>query len=419
MFNVRNGVLYVEGVSTVELAEKLGTPLYITSKALLEKNIEAYKSAFPNAEILYAVKANNNLSIMRIIAKHGFGADVFSGGELYMARIAGFEPEKILFNGNSKSDWEIEMGVKCGVMFSVDSFDELYTLQKIAERENRVVKIAFRVNPDIDPKTHPKIATGLRTSKFGIPWENAVEAYEKASKLPNVEPVGIHCHIGSQIKEISPFVEALNKLFDLALNLEGLGINVEFIDIGGGLAIDYTGEGAPTPKDFAEKIMPVFEERKKDLSSDPKLYLEPGRSLVGNTTILLTRVNAVKRAYKNFVAVDAGFNLLIRPVLYNAYHRVAVANKMDRDAEEVYTVVGPICESGDVLAEDRRLPKVEKGDLIAVFDTGAYGFVMSSQYNGRPRCAEVLVDGDRYYVTRYAETFGDLIYKQNIPDFLL
>jgi len=419
MFKVVDGVLHVEDVSVVELAEKLGTPIYITSKAKLEENIDAYKNAFPEAEILYAVKANNNLAIMRIIARHGFGADVFSGGELYMAKLAGFPSDKILFNGNSKSDEEIEMGINCNVKFSVDSLDELYTVQEIAERKGKVVEIAFRVNPEIDPKTHPKIATGLKTSKFGIPWNMALEAYRKAVELPNVKPVGIHCHIGSQIKEIDPFVEALNKLFDLAVEVEKIGAEIEFLDLGGGLAIDYTGEGAPTPKDFANAILPVFKERSKELSSNPKLHLEPGRSLVGNTTILLTKVNAVKKAYKNFVAVDAGFNLLIRPAMYNAYHRVAVANKMDKPDEDVYTIVGPICESGDVLAEDRKLPKVEKGDLIAIFDTGAYGFVMSSQYNGRPRCAEVLVDGSRWYVIRERESYGDLIYKQRIPEFLL
>jgi len=419
MFKVIDGILHVEDVSVVELAKELGTPLYITSKAKLEENINAYKSAFPNAELLYAVKANNNLAIMRIIAKHGFGADVFSGGELYMAKLAGFDSDKILFNGNSKSDEEIAMGVRAGVKFSVDSLDELYTLSQIAKQEGIEVDIAFRVNPDISPKTHPKIATGLKTSKFGIPWEEVVSAYQTAMDLPNVNPVGIHCHIGSQIKEFEPFVLALNKLFDLALKLEEMGLEIEFLDLGGGLAIDYTGEGAPTPKDFAKAILPVYEERLKELKSKPRLWLEPGRSIVGNTTILLTRVNTVKRAYKNFMAVDAGFNLLIRPVLYQAYHRVAVANKMDKPAKDVYTIVGPICESGDILAEDRKLPKVEKGDLIAIFDTGAYGFVMSSQYNGRPRCAEVLVDGDRWYVIREREDFYDLINKQKIPDFLL
>ncbi len=416
MFRVIDGTLHVEGVSTVRLAEELGTPLYVTSMAKLIENIRAYKSAFPDAKILYAVKANNNLTIMRIIAKEGLGADVFSGGELYMARIAGFED--ILFNGNSKSDEEIRMGIRADVMFSVDSLDELNTISEIAEEEGKEVEIAFRVNPDISPRTHPKISTGLRTSKFGIPWNDCLDAYERAMKTPNVDPVGIHCHIGSQIRDLEPFVEALNRLFDLAVKLEEKGLNIEFIDIGGGLGIDYDGKGAPSPRDLADRIIPVYERRKADMKSKPELWLEPGRSIVGNTTILLTRVNAVKKAYRNFVAVDAGFNLLIRPVLYNAYHRVAVANKMDRECEEVYTIVGPICESGDVIAEERKLPRVEKGDLIVIFDTGAYGFVMSSQYNGRPRCAEVLVDGDRWYVIRERENYYDLINKQIIPEFL-
>ena len=419
MFKSINGHLYIEDVDVVELANKLGTPLYITSKAKLEENIKAYKDAFPDAGLLYAVKANNNLAIMRIIAKHGFGADVFSGGELYMALLAGFKPETILFNGNSKSVEEIRMGVKVGVKFSVDSIDELYTISEIAEEEGKEVEIAFRVNPDISPKTHPKISTGLKTSKFGIPWEDVLDAYKLALKLPNIIPIGVHCHIGSQITELSPFVEALNKLFDIAVKLEDLGIEIKFLDLGGGLGIDYEGKGAPTPKDLANAILPVFEKRKKELRSDPQLWLEPGRSIVGNTTILLTRVNAVKKSYKNFVAVDAGFNLLIRPVLYNAYHRVVVANKMDHPPEEVYSIVGPICESGDVLAEDRKLPKIEKGDLIAILDTGAYGFVMSSQYNGRPRCAEILIDGSNWYVIREKESYYDLISKQIIPDILL
>jgi len=419
MFKSVDDILHVEGVSVKELAEKVGTPLYITSKAQLEQNIKAYREAFPNVKFLYAVKANNNLSIMRIVAKNGFGADVFSDGELYLALLAGFKPEEILFNGNSKSDEEIKMGVRTGVKFSVDSIDELYAISEIAVQENKEVKIAFRINPDISPQTHPKIATGLKTSKFGIPWEEVIDAYRLAVELPNVIPCGIHCHIGSQILDVSPFVEALNRLFDVALKIEELGVEIEFLDLGGGLGIDYTGKGAPTPKDFANAILPVFDERIKELKSKPELWLEPGRSIVGNTTILLTKVNAVKRAYKNFVAVDAGFNLLLRPAMYGAYHRVAVANKMDREAEETYTIVGPICESGDVLAEDRNLPRVEKGDLIAVFDAGAYGFSMSSQYNGRRRCAEILVDGSKWYITREEESYYDIVGKQIIPDFLL
>jgi diaminopimelate decarboxylase len=419
MFSQRDGILMIEDVPVTEIVEEIGTPVYITSKSILETNLNAYLESFSKAEILYAVKANNNLSIMRIISSKGFGADVFSDGELYLALLARFDHSKILFNGNSKSREEIEMGVNADVRFSVDNLDELYLLSEIAKESGKEVEIAFRVNPDVNPETHPKIATGLKTSKFGIPAEMILKAYQEALKVKSVVPVGIHCHIGSQILELSPFVEALNRIFDISIELEKLGVNLDFIDLGGGLGIDYDGKGSPSPAEFASAILPIFEERSSDLKSDPVLWLEPGRSIVGNTTVLITQVNAVKRAYKNFVAVDAGFNLLIRPAMYNAYHRVAVANKMDRGEEETYTIVGPICESGDVLAEDRRLPRIERGDLIAIFDAGAYGFVMSSQYNGRVRCPEILVDGERWYVIREKENYGDLIAKQRIPEWLM
>jgi diaminopimelate decarboxylase len=418
MFSQRDGILHVEEVPVTEIVEEVGTPVYITSRLQLENNIEAYKDAFPGAGLLYAVKANNNLSVMRIIANSDFGADVFSDGELYLALLADFKKERILFNGNSKSDDEIEMGVRVGVKFSVDNLDEIHTISEVAGREGREVEVAFRINPDINPETHPKIATGLKTSKFGIPWENVVDAYRLAYELPSIVPAGIHCHIGSQITDLSPFVDALNKLFDVAKEIEKIGIELQFLDLGGGLGIDYEGKGAPTPGDFAKEIIPVYESRVAELNSDPQLWLEPGRSIVGNTTVLITRVNAVKKAYKNFVAVDAGFNLLIRPAMYGSYHRVAVANKMGRESEETYTIVGPICETGDVLASDRELPKIEKGDLIAIFDAGAYGFVMSSQYNGRLRCAEVIVDGKRWDVIREKEVFGDLVAKQRVPEWL-
>ncbi len=417
MLSRRNGVLFIEDVSAVEIAEQYGTPVYVTSKSQLERNIEAYKRAFPEAEKLYAVKANNNLALMKIIASSGFGADVFSSGELYLALLAGFKRERILFNGNSKSDSEIEMGISANVKFSVDSFDELSTIESIAEREGREVEIAFRINPDIDPKTHPKIATGLRESKFGIPEEEAIKVYEIALCMRKVIPKGIHCHIGSQILETSPFVSAMRKIGRIAMELEKLGVELEFIDMGGGLGIDYEGKGAITPEDLARDLLPAFEDVLSVLKSEPKLWLEPGRSIVGNTTILLTRVNAVKKGYRNFVAVDAGFNLLIRPAMYGAFHRVLVANK-EGGEEDIYTIVGPICESGDVLARDRRLPKIEKGDLIAILDAGAYGFSMSSQYNGRPRCAEVIVHGRRTALIRERETISDLISRQRIPEWI-
>jgi diaminopimelate decarboxylase len=417
MLSRRNGVLFIEDVSTVEIAEEYGTPVYVTSKSQLERNIEAYKRAFPKAEKLYAVKANNNLALMKIIALSGFGSDVFSSGELYLALLAGFKRERILFNGNSKSDSEIEMGISANVKFSVDSLDELNTIESIAEREGKKVEIAFRINPDIDPKTHPKIATGLRESKFGIPEEEAIKAYEIALSMKKVIPKGIHCHIGSQILETSPFVSAMRKIGRIAMELEKLGVELEFIDMGGGLGIDYEGRGAITPEDLARDFLPAFEDVLSVLKSEPKLWLEPGRSIVGNTTILLTRVNAVKKGYRNFVAVDAGFNLLIRPAMYGAYHRVLVANK-EGGEEDIYTIVGPICESGDVLAKDRKLPKVEKGDLIAILDAGAYGFSMSSQYNGRPRCAEVIVHCSRTALIRERETLSDLISRQRIPEWI-
>ncbi len=419
MFRPDGGILHVEGVPVTEIVNDVGTPVYITSKSILDSNIRAYKEAFRDAQLLYAVKANNNLSIMKIVSSHEFGADVFSDGELYLSLLAGFKKDKILFNGNSKSRMEIEKGVECGVKFSVDSLDELKTLSEVATEHGSEIEIAFRINPDVDPKTHPKIATGLRESKFGLQHDMAVEAYKLALQLDGVQPVGIHCHIGSQILDLPPFVHALHRVMDIVAKLEKEGVEFKFVDMGGGLGIDYEGKGAPTPKDLAEAILPEFEKRKAELKSDPELWLEPGRSIVGNTTILITRVNAVKKGYKNFVAVDAGFNLLIRPAMYNAFHRVAVANKMDGKEEETYTIVGPICESGDVLASDRKLPKVEAGDLIAIFDTGAYGFVMSSQYNGRPRCAEVLVSGSRWDVIRERESYGDLIEKQKIPEWLL
>ena len=415
MFSSKNGILHIEEVDFRKIVEKTGTPVYVTSKRILEENINAFKQHFGWCRILYAVKANNNLTLMKILSNAGFGADVFSAGELYLALLAGFDRDYILFNGNSKSDEEIEAGIEAGVKFSVDSFDELYTISEIAKSP---VKIAFRVNPDISPETHPKIATGLKTSKFGIPSEEIIDAYKQAVDLPNIHPVGIHCHIGSQITDTAPFVEELEKMFEIAVKVEKLGIKLEFLDMGGGFGIDYEG-GQTDIKQFADALKSVYLKGLEKLRAKPELWIEPGRSLVANTTVLITKVNSVKKAYKNFVAVDAGFNTLIRPAMYDAYHRVAVANKMDSVPEETYTIVGPICESGDILAKDRRLPKIEKGDYIVVFDTGAYGFVMSSQYNGRPRCAEILVDGDEFYIIRYAEKIGDLISNQIIPEKFL
>ncbi|MFA4934405.1 MAG: diaminopimelate decarboxylase [Candidatus Methanoperedens sp.] len=427
MFTIKNHIeiennhLVIGKADTTELANQYGTPLYVTNESRVVENFRAYMKAFPDADIYYAAKANGSFAILRLLAREGAGADVFSYGELYMAMLAGIPREKLLFNGNSKTDFELQKAVELGVKVSVDSRDELHTLSEIAQKAGNEVEIAFRVNPDVSPKTHPKISTGLRSSKFGIPSEEVVSVYREASELAGILPCGIHCHIGSQILDTAPFREAAEKMMNLVERVTALGIELKFVDMGSGLGIPYKKDEAhaPEPKDHADAILPVFEERTKALGISPKLILEPGRYIVGDTTILLTRVNTVKRAAKNFVGVDAGFNLLIRPAMYDSYHYTVVANKAASPPEETYTIVGPICETGDILAHDRKLPQIEKGDLIALLDAGAYGFSMSSQYNGRPRCAEVLVKDGEADVVRSAEDVGELMAKQRLPARLM
>ena len=424
------------GADVVELAERYETPLYITDETIIRANFRSYKTAFQSVDhaIYFAVKANGNLAILRILAAEGAGADVFSGGELQLVKSAGIPLHKVLFNGNSKSDEELREAVELQVQVSVDSLDELRTLSAVAGEVGKEAEIAIRVNPDVSPNVNPKIATGLRESKFGIPYHQIVSTYEDAAKLPNIAIKGIHCHIGSQILDVSVFREATEKMMGLVKGLYNRGIELEFVDLGGGLGIGYRNEekaSAPTPKDLAGAILPTFEEMLKSLGITPKLIVEPGRSIVGSASILVSKVNAVKKAFKHFVAVDAGFNLLIRPVMYDAYHEVVVANKcgaLPHDpaspvrayapATELYTVVGPICESGDIIARDRMLPEVIRGDLIAILDAGAYGFSMSSQYNGRPRCAELLVCDGAVDVIRSPERVEDLIRNQVIPERL-
>jgi len=416
MLDIKDNHLTVGGVDTVELAKEYKTPLYVTDENKLVKNFREYCSAFPDAEIYYAAKANWNLTILNILAREGAGADVFSSGELQMALKAGIPKEKILFNGNSKCDDELEMAINTSVKISVDSLDELKTLSEIAVKNDKVADIAFRVNPDVSPDTHPKISTGLRTSKFGIPHEEVVGAYRMASDLPNINSVGIHCHIGSQILDISVYKEAAERVMNLVEKISSF-VNLEFIDLGGGLGIGYhKGDKVPRPSELSEIVLTVVNNRSESLGLKPKLIIEPGRSIVGDTTILLSKVNTVKRADKNFVGIDAGFNLLVRPAMYDAYHEVVVANKAAGQPVETYSIVGPICETGDIMAKDRRLPEIVKGDLIAVLDSGAYGFSMSSQYNGRPRCAEVLITKGGPRLIRDKETFEDLVGRQIIPE---
>ncbi|MCX9084617.1 MAG: diaminopimelate decarboxylase [Candidatus Methanoperedens sp.] len=418
---IRNDHLIIGNVDTISLAEEFETPLYVTNESRVIKNFSAYREAFPEADIYYAAKANGSFAILRILARQGAGADVFSYGELYMALLAGIPREKILFNGNSKTNFELEKAVELSVKVSVDSLDELHTLSNLAHEAGKNVEIAFRVNPDVSPKTHPKISTGLRSSKFGIPSDEVVSAYNEAAGLPGITPAGIHCHIGSQILETTSFNEAAHKMMDLVEKVTKIGIDLKFVDMGSGLGIPYTkDEGhAPTPKDHAKAIVPVFKEKTKELGISPKLILEPGRYIVADTTILLTRVNTMKKASKNFVGVDAGFNLLVRPTMYDSYHYAVVANKAASFAQETYTIVGPICETGDIFAKDRLLPHIEKGDIIALLDAGAYGFSMSSQYNGRPRCAEVLVNDGKADIIRTREDIQDLMGRQVLPSRLM
>ena len=411
----RNNHLFIEDVDCFALAQQQGTPLYVTSESRLRENIRAYHRAFPDADKYFAVKANGNLTLLRIAAQEGMGADVFSAGELSVVRMAGIPQEKILYNGNSKSEKDHEMAIQAGVRMSVDSREELEYLAKTAQKMGREAKILFRVNPDVSPKTHPKIATGLRTSKFGIPAEQVAETYQRAAGLEGVKPVGLHCHIGSQILDTAPFAEAAAKMMDIAAAVVAAGGKVERIDLGGGLGIQYHPDlPAPTPADLAAAILPIFQDRCRALGIAPKLILEPGRSIVADTTVMLTGVNVAKRAHVNFVAVDAGFNVLARPMLYDSYHHVVVAGRASATAEETYTVVGPICETGDVLAKDRKLPFLARGDVLAFLDAGAYGFSMASQYNGQPRPGEVIVSGDKAEVTRRAEDASALLAGQSI-----
>ena len=418
---VQNGHLQINGQDCVMLAEKFGTPLYVTSEDRVCEQYRNYKKAlssrYPRVQVLYAAKANGNLAVMRALAQLGAGADVFSSGELHHALDAGMDPEKLLFNGSSKTPADLRLAVEKGVKVSVDSLDELHQLDAAAKTAGTVAKIAFRVNPALEVPTHPKIATGLATSKFGIPHKEIPAAYREARACKNIQPVGLHCHIGSQILDVEPFVRAAEVMVRIAKELTEMGVQLEFIDLGGGLGIPYhhDTDQAPTPEDYGAKVVPVFKAGVEACGITPELWVEPGRSLVADSTVLLTRVNSTKSAHKRFANVDAGFNLLIRPAMYDAYHEVIVANKADAPLTLYYTVTGPICETGDILAPDRRLPPIAAGDLIAVLDAGAYGFAMSSQYNSRPRCPEVLIRGAHAALMRRGETIGDITAAMECP----
>jgi diaminopimelate decarboxylase len=407
--------LYCEEVPVKEIVNQFGTPIYIYSTRTIRRHFSVFSASFKEVDYLvcYSVKANSNLAVLALLGKEGAGADVVSAGELVRALKAGIPASKIVYSGVGKRPDEFELALKAGIlMFNVESLEELECLGEIAKSVGIKAPFALRVNPNVDPKTHPYISTGLKKSKFGIPEEEVIDAYLKAKKNSYLLPIGLDAHIGSQITELSPFVSALRRLKALWNELTRLGFELRYLDLGGGLGIPYANEEPPPPEEYARAII----EEVKPL--DCTLILEPGRVIVGNAGIFVTRVLYRKtNGEKKFVIVDAGMNDLIRPALYQAYHKIQPV-KLTTSEEEVVDVVGPVCESGDFFARDRRLPKLERGDLLAIMSAGAYGFVMSSNYNSRYRAAEVLVDGETFYLVRKRETIEDLISLEIIPDYL-
>lgn len=415
--NYKNGSFHIEEVDVNEVAEKIGTPFYIYSLKAIRNGVSSYLSSLSKYGGIgcYAVKANSNLAIMRAIFREGFGADVVSKGELFKALKAGVDPNRIVFAGVGKRDDEIEYALEKGLlMFNVESEEELLNINRIAERLNKKAPIAIRVNPDVDPKTHPYIATGLKTSKFGVDVEEAYNLYIKAKELKNIDIVGVHFHIGSQITVKEPFIEASLKVLDLVRSLRKKGIELKYFDMGGGIGIRYKNEETIKPSDILDTIG-------NELLKDGLIpVMEPGRSVVGNAGFLVTRILYVKKkSEKTFYIVDAAMNDLARPALYNAYHEIVPAREVSDKNQLTIDIVGPICESGDFLAKDREMPCLSSGDLLIVKSAGAYGFSMSSNYNMRPRAAEILVDGKEWYVIRERESLEDLVRHERIPDFLL
>jgi diaminopimelate decarboxylase len=416
-FQYRGSELFAEDIPLAKIAAEVGTPCYVYSLATLRRHYRVFDEAFGDSShlVCYSVKANSNLAVLGAFAREGSGFDIVSAGELYRALAAGADAQKIVFSGIGKTREEMAYALGEGIlMFNVESSAELELLDRVAGEMGKRAPVALRVNPDVDPKTHPYISTGLKKSKFGIDFRRAVDAYERARALAHVEIVGVDCHIGSQLTEVSPFRDALSRVRGLILELRARGIELRYLDFGGGLGITYDEEDPPSPKDYASALL-----ADGIGNLGVTLVLEPGRVIVGNAGLLMTRVLYLKETdAKKFVIVDGAMNDLIRPSLYGSYQRIEPVLRSDRGSA-VVDVVGPVCESGDFLAKDRELPLVEPGDLLAVRGAGAYGFVMSSNYNTRPRAAEVLVDGSSYHVVRARETVADLVRGESIPESLV
>jgi diaminopimelate decarboxylase len=419
-FEYRNGEMFAEGVPIKRIAKEVGTPAYVYSLATLKRHFRVFDQAFAKVPhiVCFSVKANSNIALLRAFAKEGSGFDIVSGGELFRALKAGGDPQKIVFSGVGKKKEEIEYALNCGIlMFNVESEHEMVTLNEIAGGVGKKAPISLRINPDVDPQTHPYISTGMKKTKFGVDIARSVESYKKAASLPHLEVVGVDCHIGSQLTSVAPFVDALGRVREyldrvLVGSLKKEGAQIRYLDLGGGLGISYKDEMPPHPEEYANAIIRGLE------GLNVTLILEPGRVIVGNAGILVTEVQYLKETdEKKFVIVDGGMNDLIRPALYGSYQAIQPVTQANGE-KIVADVVGPICESGDFFAKDREISRPQRGDLLAVMSAGAYGFTMASNYNSHPKPPEVLVNGDHYYVIRARESLDDLIRGEEIPESL-
>ncbi|MDC0423290.1 diaminopimelate decarboxylase [Methylophilaceae bacterium] len=410
MIYSNKGAFFIENVPVIQIAEDYGTPAYVYSKKIIENTYTIFKESFHKLDplICFAVKANSNIAILNLLARHGAGFDIVSGGELKRIIAAKGDPKKVVFSGIGKSIEEIGLAISHNILaFNVESEGELYRIQSVAKSLNKKAAISIRVNPNVDAKTHPYISTGLKDNKFGVDENQSIKLYQLAKDMDSIDIKGIDCHIGSQITEIEPFIDSTKKLVSLIDHLKTLGINIEHFDIGGGLGINYKDESPPSFTDYAVAIDQIIGNRKL------KVILEPGRSLIGKAGALLTNLEYIKEgSSKNFAIVDAAMNDLMRPSLYDAYHGIINLNTHQSEQKE-YDIVGPVCETGDFFGK-KRLLSIKDGDLLAVLDVGAYGMSMSSNYNSRPRAIELLIDNNKVHVIRERETFDHLIMGESI-----
>ena len=409
-FIYHNDELFVESVPLKQIAEKFGTPCYVYSRSALTKAYQEFDTAFANRDhlICFAVKANSNIAILNLFAQLGSGFDIVSGGELQRVLKAGGDPGKIVFSGVGKSMYEIRMALETNILcFNAESEAELIALNKIAKDMDKLAPVSLRINPDVDAKTHPYISTGLKENKFGIPASEAERIYKSTYLYPNIRFIGLDCHIGSQLTELEPFIQASKKMLHLLDNLQSQNLEIEHLDLGGGLGIRYNDEILPSISEYVSALCASTHQIKQ------RLLIEPGRSLVGNAGILLTRIEYLKHTpARNFAIVDAAMNDLMRPALYDAYHEILPVNKNSGEIKE-YQIVGPVCETGDFLGHDRRISLID-GDLLAIMSAGAYGMSMSSNYNSRPRAAEIMVDKDTIHIIRQRETSDQLFSHEKI-----